>query len=1533
MKLFNVILAILLIMASMLIIQTDVNALRYSMDTDLSNADASFIGEDADDNSGISVAGAGDVNGDGYDDVLIGAYLDDDGGNDAGQTYLILGNATGWAMDIDLSNVDASFIGEDGGDWSGRSVAGVGDVNGDGYDDILIGAWGDDDGGSGAGQTYLILGKASGWAMDADLANADASFIGEDASDRSGYSVAGADDVNGDGYDDILIGAYYDEDGGTYAGQTYLILGKATGWVMDTSLSNADASFIGEDADDRSGYSVASAGDVNGDGYDDILIGAYYDEEGGSGAGQTYLILGNATGWAMDIDLANADASFIGEDANGESGRSVAGAGDVNGDGYDDILIGAYYDDEGAMRAGQTFLILGKATGWAMDIDLANADASFISDMINDYSGWSVAGADDVNGDGYDDILIGAYGDDDGGLSAGQTYLILGKASGWAMDKNLGNVDASFIGEDESDRSGYSVAGAGDVNGDGYDDILIGAYKDEDGGFEAGQTYLIFPDANSKPKSITSVKAYSDDSFSVEVSKADVNDTIYIELQGTDGNSSRSDIAIVNVRSSDSHPIGFNLRLYESGLNTGKYRGNFTIRNRTHGGHRWIMASIGEIITISSIQDPSKNATILLGELVLYPITDDLTAQEDIQYNKQYSTYDISNINWFFETNASWLEWNETSHNVSGTPNNGDVGSYWVRINISMGSSFSDEHNFTLVVKNTPPNITTENIITTVQNQKYSVDYNSSDDGQGIITWHLATNTSSWLQINTISGNLTGIPTNADVGSCWVNVSVDDGNCGWNSTNFTLFVSNANDAPEIFTNDLLTAFEDEGYKVTYEAVDNDTVYGDIITWHMDSNTSFLAMDSASGVLSGTPTNDDVGIYWVNVTVSDLILTSDSHNFTMTVINVNDPPLITSEPIIETIALDPYEYQLNVTDVDIGDILTYSLDTCPDNMVINEDYGLITWIPDPEQIGENPVIVRVGDGNESDTQEFNIKVTTPANYAPWVTLIYPANGFTVNVTNPTLTWSSEDPDSEVIQYDVYLHADQSKIQTVDLISRFSTGQTDDSYMATGLTKGSVYYWTVIPNDGESTGYCSSGIWWFKVSETAALNIAPVITSKPVKSAVVGEQYRYEVLAEDDDQDDVLTYSLIEHPTKMAINTGLGIILWTPSEDQLGKHTVTVKVSDGKSFGIQTFEIEVTLKNNKPVVTIIPEQTIMVGEELSYQVAANDLDTTDILTYRLENAPTGMVINSTGMITWVPNKDQVGKHTITINVSDGKDHTSIEFTVNVKKEDTTSSGFDSTIQASIIIVIIIVIVLLALAMIMVKRKKTQKEKDKVASLGISDQETPQSEMMPPPAAPQTAPVTPVAQQTTQTTMTTVESTILAAPAQATSQLGAAPVPEVTGSQLTQAPQVPQAQPTPQLPPATATEPEPAPIPQPEMSPETIMPTVETPIMGLEPQPTADLPSDTYVQPQVQQPQPQALQPQVQPQHPQNAQPQPQPTSATPTHPIRGQGSQFGGQGLLTPQTPQPTHSQTHTKTPPAQPTQQPPSTQTQHGQYKD
>ncbi len=482
----------------------------FHMDTSLADSDASFIGEAENDKAGGCVSNVGDVNGDGYDDFAIVSLANS---TYAGQTYLFFGKASGWAMDTSVADADVSFIGEAGGDYSGNSVSALGDVNGDGFNDFIIGAPNNDEASDHAGQAYLIFGKASGWAMRTSLADADASFLGEAEQDRAGTSVSGVGDVNGDGFNDFIIGAPYKGEGAS-AGQAYLIFGKASSWAMDTSLSHSDASFLGEGAGDGAGSAVSGVGDVNGDGFDDMIIAAPKNSEAAEHGGQTYLILGKASGWAMDTSLADADASFVSEAKWDSAGYSVSGVGDVNGDGFDDFIIGAPYNGEaGSALAGQTYLILGKVSGWAMDTSLSDCDASFTGEVQGDFAGYSVSGAGDVNGDGYNDFVVGAWNNNEAAHLAGQAYLIFGKASGWAMRTSLANANASFLGEAEEDRAGISVSGAGDVNGDGYHDLIIGAHTSDEGGDHAGQAYLIFGEAAGPPPGITVGVSTNSDSY------------------------------------------------------------------------------------------------------------------------------------------------------------------------------------------------------------------------------------------------------------------------------------------------------------------------------------------------------------------------------------------------------------------------------------------------------------------------------------------------------------------------------------------------------------------------------------------------------------------------------------------------------------------------------------------------------------------------------------------------------------------------------------------------------------------------------------------------------------------------------------------------------------------------------------------------------------------------------------------------------------------------------------------------------------
>ncbi len=277
-----------------------------------------------------------------------------------------------------------------------------------------------------------------------------------------------------------------------------------------TGVANTLAGFVinGIDSGDYSGRSVSSAGDINNDGIDDILIGAYFaDPNGQRVAGETYVVFGKDVGFDPVLNLSELNGSngFVinGIDSGDSSGTSVSSAGDINNDGIDDILIGAYgADPNGQSRAGETYVVFGKDGGFDSVLNLSDLNGSngFVINGIDseDFSGSSVSSAGDINNDGIDDILIGAYGADPNGQSiAGETYVVFGKDGGFDPVLNLSELNGSngFVinGIDSFDYSGLSVSSAGDINNDGIDDILIGAYlADPNGQSIAGETYVIF---------------------------------------------------------------------------------------------------------------------------------------------------------------------------------------------------------------------------------------------------------------------------------------------------------------------------------------------------------------------------------------------------------------------------------------------------------------------------------------------------------------------------------------------------------------------------------------------------------------------------------------------------------------------------------------------------------------------------------------------------------------------------------------------------------------------------------------------------------------------------------------------------------------------------------------------------------------------------------------------------------------------------------------------------------------------------------
>lgn len=409
---------------------------------------------------------------------------------------------------------------------------------------------------------------------------------------------------------------------------------------------------------------------------------------------------------------------------------------------------------------------------------------------------------------------------------------------------------------------------------------------------------------------------------------------------------------------------------------------------------------------------------------------DVLITYEDEAYWVDYNCSDDGhgNITWSLITNASWLSINSTTGVLSGIPNNLDIGVWSVNLTVNDGNGGEAYSNFTITIINTPPSITVNDNQWTEEDTLYSVNYASSDDGLGNISWNLVTD-ATWLSINDSTGVLTGFPRNEHVGNYFVNVSVIDGNGGESFHNFSLIVNNTNDTPSIITSDDLNAVEDQFYIVDYDADDDD---GDTPSWSLITSAPWLSIDPITGELSGTPSNLDVGSWDVTVTCVDGNGGIDSHTFIVNVANVNDAPQITyflpsdTYPSVEEgISLD---FNISYTDEDSS---TFTIIWTLDGEIVRQGVPFWSYQPTFGTAGDHEVIVNVTDNAGASVKKDWIVIVTRANRAPIIDNYGPMNLKPIlgsDESKLTFSVNASDPDSDSLTYQWLIDGNDTGVRT-------------------------------------------------------------------------------------------------------------------------------------------------------------------------------------------------------------------------------------------------------------------------------------------------------------------------------------------------------------------------------------------------------------------------------------------------------------------------------------------------------------------------
>jgi len=1224
----------------------------------------------AGDGLGLAVSSAGDINNDGIDDLIVGARQGDPHGADSGLSYVIFGTAGAGAATIDVRTLNGSngfaISGIDAGDLSGMSVSSAGDLNNDGFDDLIIGAPNADPGGrSNAGEAYVLFGKAGGFAatVDPGALNGTNGFTinGIAAGDYTGWSVASVGDLNNDGIDDVAIGALYaDPAGKTSAGQVSIIYGRNGGFGPTVNLSGLTAStgsvISGALAGDLTGYALSSAGDINADGIDDLLIGALYgDSEGGADAGQSYVLFGRAGGLGLNVDLGllNGIGGFAigGAIPGAYSGGAVSAAGDVNGDGADDLLIGSPNADPGGRTdAGAGYVLYG-STNIAQQSGAATVTVTVtgVNDVpvITSDGGGAVANLTRAE----NSATVATVTATDADAGSVVVYSIDGGADAalFVIDSATGVL--SFV-------SAPDFEAPADAGGDNLYEVVV---KASDGTASDSQTIRVqITNADEAPV-ITSAGGGASGAYSVSE-----NATGSSIITATGPNPDQIRYAIVG--GADQARFVVNAI---TGELTFKTAPNFEAPTDVGGDNVYnvvVAASDGTLsdtqalaITVVNVNEAPRIISLGGGDTANAAIKENsvgairiLSTDPDTGANLTYSVTGGADAALFVIDAATGVLRLAAPQNFEAPGDANSDNRYEVTVTVSDGA-LTDSQTLTVQVSNVneAPVITANGggvsaTLTTPENSLFPISMTASDPdaGASLVYSIIGGADAGLFQIDPATGLLQFITAPdhegpADQGannSYQVVVQVSDGSRTDKQT-LTILVTDAPDSFAITSNGGGAA---GGYSIAENTSGPNTVTvtdavgpvsysiiggADQAAFSINTTTGELTLITTPDFETPADNNGD-NIYQVVVQATDGTST-DSQSLNVTILNVNEAPVITSNGGGATGSYSVTENSrgsnlVTATDPD-GGAPPFSITGGADAALfaINGATGELQFInpadfespADANQDNVYEVTVTVFDGALSDSQTLLVTVQD-ADEAPIITSNGGGDigGYSIfeNTLGPN-TVSAFDPEGATVTYSI-TGGDDLELFTINP----TTGVIQligprDFENPTDSNADNIYEVIVTASDGERTDSQTINLTILDAAE------APVITSNgggPVGGYAISENTLGPNTVSATDSDGTTpTYSIVGGADAAAfeINAVTGVLqlvnavdFEAPSDANSDNiYEVIVRASDGVLFDDQTINLTINDANDAPVIL-----SDGGGETAALSIAENTVSVTTV-----------------------------------------------------------------------------------------------------------------------------------------------------------------------------------------------------------------------------------------------------------------------------------------------------------------------------------